>query len=317
MGNQPTDRVAVIIAAYHAEATIARAVRSALEQPQAAEVVVVDDASRDGTVQAALAADDGSGRLRVLIQPSNAGPSAARNRAIAATGAPWITILDADDFFLGGRIGGLLDYVGWDVDIVADDLWQVSVDDVDGARNCLFDFPLDEPRMLSFEAFVLGNITRARSRGELGFIKPLISRSFLKQHMMQYDETLRLGEDYALYARMLAAGARMLLVPAQGYVSVVRPDSLSALHSEQDLRRLRDSDVGLLTFENLTRADKRAIRQHYRSVDCRLQWRALIRAKKERNPFAVWDCFMKPPSIVFYLVRQIFGHFLRPRGRMS
>ena len=66
----------------------------------------VDDASTDGTADAARAAGDGSGRLKVLTQPLNAGTSAARNRGIAESTAPWIGVLDSDDFFLPGRLAG-------------------------------------------------------------------------------------------------------------------------------------------------------------------------------------------------------------------
>jgi glycosyltransferase involved in cell wall biosynthesis len=62
--------VAVLIAAHNAAATIGAAVRSALAQPEACEVIVVDDASTDGTGTAALAAAQGDTRLHVL----SAGP---------------------------------------------------------------------------------------------------------------------------------------------------------------------------------------------------------------------------------------------------
>ena len=94
--------VAIIIAAYNAEDTIARAIHSALAEAEVAEVIVIDDASTDNTVKRAQEAKDGSGRLHVLLQPNQAGPSAARNRAIRESTSPWISILDADDFLLPG-----------------------------------------------------------------------------------------------------------------------------------------------------------------------------------------------------------------------
>ena len=59
-------RVCVIIAARNAARTIPAAIASALREPEAAEVVVVDDASTDDTAEVARAADDGSGRLKVM-----------------------------------------------------------------------------------------------------------------------------------------------------------------------------------------------------------------------------------------------------------
>ncbi|MEA2293682.1 MAG: hypothetical protein QOE86_1321, partial [Solirubrobacteraceae bacterium] len=54
----PTLPVSVVVPAHDSAGTVARAVRSALEQVPAApsEVIVVDDASADGTAEAAEAA---------------------------------------------------------------------------------------------------------------------------------------------------------------------------------------------------------------------------------------------------------------------
>lgn len=73
----------------------------------------------------------------------------------------------------------------------------------------------------------------------MGFIKPLMRRSLLDKNGITYQEVMRLGEDYELYTRALAHGARLVVAPAQGYISV-RAGSLSARHSENDLMHLRD-----------------------------------------------------------------------------
>ena len=87
--------VCVIIAAKNAEATIARAVASALAEQETAEVIVVDDGSTDQTVAAARSADDHSGRLTIARFESNRGPSAARNHAIAISRAPVLATHDS------------------------------------------------------------------------------------------------------------------------------------------------------------------------------------------------------------------------------
>ena len=78
-------------------------------------------------------------------------------------------------------------------------------------------------------------------------------------------------------------GARFLLVPIAGYVSAVRATSLSALHSKQDLERLRDTDRELLANKRLTASERRALAAHYGSVDCRVQWLAVIEGFKNRS----------------------------------
>ena len=73
------ESICVCIAAYNAESTIARAISSALGEPNVSEVIVVDDASTDLTAARARQCDDGTGRLSVIVREMNGGPAAARN----------------------------------------------------------------------------------------------------------------------------------------------------------------------------------------------------------------------------------------------
>lgn len=82
--------VCIIIAAMNAADTIAKAVASALAEPEATEVVVIDDGSSDGTAAVARGADDGTGRLTVVRFEANRGPSAARNHAISISQSPFL-----------------------------------------------------------------------------------------------------------------------------------------------------------------------------------------------------------------------------------
>src|SRR3990172_10997864 len=91
--------VCVIIPAFNAETTIARAIKSALAQVHVQEVVVCDDGSKDDTAKVAALQDDGTGRLSVVKLNENKGPAAARNIGIGASRAPCVCLLDSDDFF--------------------------------------------------------------------------------------------------------------------------------------------------------------------------------------------------------------------------
>lgn len=94
-------RFSVIIPAYNAAATLARAIDSVLAQTWTAhEVIVVDDGSHDAS--AALAAAYGP-PVRLLRQ-ANAGVSAARNAGAQAATGDWLTFLDADDWYYPERL---------------------------------------------------------------------------------------------------------------------------------------------------------------------------------------------------------------------
>lgn len=271
--------VCVIIAAKNAAATIARAIGSALREPQVGEVLVVDDGSGDDTAEVSLAADDGSGRLRILRLETNQGPAFARNHAIAHSTAPLIAILDADDFFLPGRFDMLL--AGADWDFVADNI--VFIDARDARKPQVPAFAA-EPRFLDLAAFVEGNISRrGAARGEIGFLKPVMRRSFLDAQKLRYREELRLGEDYDLYARALARNARYKVVHACGYGAVVRHDLLSGQHRTLDLMRLYEADRALLQTGDLPARARRAIAQHERHIRGRFELRRFLDEKREHG----------------------------------
>lgn len=310
MKHTPRQTVGVMIAAYNAADTIARAVGSALACERVAEVIVVDDASSDLTAAAAEAADDGSGRLTVIRQTRNQGPAAARNTALRRLTTAWVTVLDADDYLLPGRFERMT-AMAESADLLAD----LPIRTFEGeAAQTPEPWPASS-RVIDFEGFVLGNLSRrGQERIELGFVKPLMRRAFLQAHGLAYRD-LRLGEDYELYARALGLGARMRLTGPQGYVAVVRADSLSGRHSIEDLRRLRDCDRSLAALPALSEADRRALRRHSANVDCKLQWRLLIEAVKHRHPGAAIATFRSPQVGLYLIARLAEQAWLRGIGK--
>jgi succinoglycan biosynthesis protein ExoU len=276
-----TAAICVIIAARDAARTIGRAVGSALRQTHVAEVIVVDDGSVDGTAEAALGAGEGSGRLHILRLDANRGPAFARNHAIAHSTAPLLAILDADDFFLPGRFERLLSSDDWD--FVADNI--VFVDERNTARleASVPEFEA-HPRFLDLPGFVEGNISRrGASRGEIGFLKPVMRRAFLDGRGLRYDEKLRLGEDYDLYARALLKGARYKIVHGCGYGAVVRVDSLSGRHRTSDLKNLYEADRAILALPEVDTRARAALRRHERHMRARYELRHFLDLKASKG----------------------------------
>lgn len=276
MRNAP---VTVIIAAYRAMGTVADAVRSALADRQVGEVIVVDDASPDETARVAASADDGSGRLSVLRQPINRGPSAARNRALREATRPYVAILDADDLFLPGRLDPLLAVRDWD--IIADNI--AFVPDVPDLSHLQQIIPKGRAvRRLGLAEFVHRNISRRdQRRGELGFLKPIISRALLNRQGLLYAEDVRLGEDFLLYTEAMARGARFLIAQHCGYVAVERPGSLSGRHATSDLIALARGSRALQPLVPAQSEAFRALKAHARALDVKARHRALLDDKAQ------------------------------------
>ena len=103
-------RLSVIVAAWNAEATIADALASVLEETEVAlECIVVDDGSTDGTAGILEAIASRDPRVRLLRSPDNRGVSAARNLALDVAKGTWLAFLDADDRLLPGGLRAMVE----------------------------------------------------------------------------------------------------------------------------------------------------------------------------------------------------------------
>jgi glycosyltransferase involved in cell wall biosynthesis len=99
--------VSVVIPAYNARDTIQQAIATARAQTlRPAQIIVVDDCSKDDTVQQAeaLAGPD----LLVVRSPRNGGGGAARNRGIDHATGDVVAFLDADDLWAPNKLANQL-----------------------------------------------------------------------------------------------------------------------------------------------------------------------------------------------------------------
>lgn len=93
--------VSVIIPTYNRVSVIERSIRSVLNQKDISfELIVVDDGSVDETFEAVLNLDT---QIRYFYQ-ENQGPSAARNKGILESQAPFVAFLDSDDEWLPEKL---------------------------------------------------------------------------------------------------------------------------------------------------------------------------------------------------------------------
>lgn len=102
----PRHRVAVVVPCYNDGATLRDALASLADQ-EAHELVVVDDGSDDPATLATLAELERSGTR--VVRRENGGLAAARMSGVAATTAPYVMPLDADDALAPHALGALAD----------------------------------------------------------------------------------------------------------------------------------------------------------------------------------------------------------------
>lgn len=96
--------VSVVIPAYNAANTLKETVQSVFEQTfQDFEIIIVDDGSKDDTLQTANSIAENDSRVRVISQ-KNGGAASARNTGIRAAKGEYIALVDADDLWLPHKL---------------------------------------------------------------------------------------------------------------------------------------------------------------------------------------------------------------------
>ncbi|MEO0679253.1 MAG: glycosyltransferase family 2 protein [Pseudomonadota bacterium] len=217
----PAPDISVVLPAYNTERYLERAVRSALDQQGVAlEVVIVDDASSDGTaaVAARLAAEDP--RVTLAPNPVNRGCGGSRNAGALAARGRWIALLDADDAFAPGRLRRLLDIAEReDLDAVADllllyDLTAQELGDTQLEADGRFE--VLTPRSL------LDSAVNPDAKLNYGLLKPLYRRELVVQGRWLYPEHARHGADFLGFLDTLVAGLRYGLLHEAHYVFSTR-----------------------------------------------------------------------------------------------
>jgi glycosyltransferase involved in cell wall biosynthesis len=103
----PAPRVCVIVPCFNDGALLPEALAS-IREDEPVEVVVIDDASTDPATLEVLAGLERAG-TRVVRHPVNRHLSAARNTGLAATSAPYVYPLDADDHAVAGALAAMAD----------------------------------------------------------------------------------------------------------------------------------------------------------------------------------------------------------------
>lgn len=196
----------VIIPTFNRARLLIRALESVQQQSlPAAEIVVVDDGSTDGTSEALAAS---APNVRYLYQP-NAGPGAARNTGALAARSDWLAFLDSDDVFLPNRlqthaqiiaedpnlecIFGLHDATGSQRKIAEEALWQRLAARADPAAAELDVTPDLHETIGLHQVWHSDAVSIRRDR-------------FLQ--LRGFPTDLRLGEDTTFWFQIIASGAK-------------------------------------------------------------------------------------------------------------
>jgi succinoglycan biosynthesis protein ExoO len=303
------EKVSVIMPTYNSVRTVDRAIDSVLAQTYAAwQLIIIDDASTDATVQKVIERCRGhEDRMMLVCCQENGGPAAARNRGLAACDGEWIAVLDSDDAWRIDRLESLLGHAhDTSADAVCDNL--LGFDDHLGKVTG----PLFSKLPIWLDVIAATAPTYAGSY-DLGYLKPTVRRAFIERHHIRYDESLRTGEDLVYLLSLLIDGARIACVDDPLYIYTTPVGDVSRRLSQstksvprdmdiaKSLARLRDRGSGM-TEQERQAIDRRIAHQRdaapwaeFRYARLNGQWLrvlklALINPDVRRKILARWRC---------------------------
>ncbi len=98
-------QISVIIPVYNAATFVAHAVKSAVDLQAVAEVILIEDGSKDNSLEVCKQLEVEYSKVKLFTHENNMnrGAGASRNLGIQHASFPYVAFLDADDYFLPNR----------------------------------------------------------------------------------------------------------------------------------------------------------------------------------------------------------------------
>ncbi len=187
--------VSVVIPTYNYAEFLPKAIESVLGQDDI-QVIIVDDGSTDNTKEIVRTFGPGI----EYIQQTSQGPSAARNRGIAASKGEFVAFLDADDYWLPGKLDQQVDLLNSRPDIAGcHTAFVVSVQSKNKKQRvgCYWNQSGYHP---SFRELLRDNCVN---------MSTMVIRREVFSRIGVFDETLRTSEDWNFWLRVVLGGCRL------------------------------------------------------------------------------------------------------------
>ena len=272
--------VSIIMPAYNCVDYISESIKSVQNQSYRNwELIVADDNSTDGTVDAvrSMAADDN--RIHLLETDINLGPAAARNRAINAAQGDYIAFLDSDDIWYQDKLSrqiSFMEQMGYDFTYTAYEKISEHMGVV-----------ISAPKSVNYSSMLyqgdpIGNLTVVYNAEKLGkFYVPDIKKrnDFALWLKIMHDCDRAYGLDEVLASYRVRAGS----------ISSTRKSKLIKYYWElyRDIERLSNikssaAIASLVFFKSIRQTDERIqkVRNNFNSK----QTSKLDLTNIEKNP---------------------------------
>lgn len=189
--NSQKNLVSVVMPAYNSEKYIEDSIKSVLAQTyKNIELIVIDDASKDGTVKIVEKLKTQDPRINLFKNKSNLGVSETRNKGISKANGEWIAFLDSDDIWMDSKIEKQIKYA---TNTSAEFVFTGSsyINEFNKPYSGIFNVPA----LVSYKKLLRQNVITCSS--------VLIKKHFFNNIKMERDD---IHEDYAVWLKILKTG---------------------------------------------------------------------------------------------------------------
>lgn len=216
------DLVSVLIPAYNAELTIARAINSMLCQTYTnIEIIVVDDGSTDGTASIVSYIADANDRVRLRTQ-SNCGLVDTLNKAIKYCRGKYIARMDADDISTPNRIEQTLLF-----------MLENSLD----ICGCYINVVDENFKLIRKKKYpIKSDLIKLTLPFETPFAHPAVIYNSSIFEKVQYNKQYENCEDYKLWLDASIANFKLGNCPIYGLNYMIHPMQVSNTKRENQLK---------------------------------------------------------------------------------
>lgn len=213
-------RVSFLLAVHNDAVFLPATLRSMLEQSFADfEIIAIDDASTDGTAEILQSADDP--RVRYSRNETNLGQVPSLNRGLPLCRGEFVARIDGDDLCEPDRLAEQVHYLDEHPDLAGCASWTTEID-VQGVEIGGVE-PVDDPDHIRWS---MCHTLRL-------YHPSMMLRRHAYEQAGGYDVNYPATEDYELWTRLLAQGARLGVVPRRLIRYRRRSGSLSSLHADR------------------------------------------------------------------------------------
>ena len=183
--------VSVVIPAHNAALTIQQTIDSVLKQDVPLEIIVVDDASTDTTLN--VLSDYGD-HINVITNTKNLGVAQSRNRGIQVAKGVYIAFCDADDWWEEGKLSHQLQFMKQHNASMCTTAREL-VDEHGQSLNRI----IHVPTHITYHSLLKSNVINCSS--------VLVLKDIISEYPMEHSH---LHEDYLTWLRLLKDGHKVV-----------------------------------------------------------------------------------------------------------